>query len=131
MRAFYTDPLAAAWMAKHFGMKFLDSPRQKYKTCQFRQASAHDHYDGTVWAEIIDHEDVKVYIHPDRLHLLEVRDGDLRVRDGDLFRAELQYGMADGHPHLVEVFLDEDGDYGSIPRIIQRNGIPFHWPEFE
>jgi len=56
MRYYYEDPLEAAYMAKHYGMK-LDPEIEVYI---YR-----------------DEENFKYYIHPDSLPLLEPMDGDL------------------------------------------------------
>jgi hypothetical protein len=58
-RYFYTDPLAAAWMAKHFGMRFRNMNNGAEITIQ----------------HIIQHATTgnvcNICIHPDSLHLLE------------------------------------------------------------
>ena len=68
IRYFYTDPLAAAWMEKHFSMTFVDLPfgliergpflGKSFEFVSFPTAS-------------------KLCIHSDSLHLLEPRVGDL------------------------------------------------------
>src|SRR5258708_34729609 len=65
---FYTDLLAAAWMAKHFGM-FLTLPTLK----SFDYANQK----GFKW-ESIAHGPYseKYYVHPDSLHALEPQVGD-------------------------------------------------------
>lgn len=67
VKYFHTDPLVAAWMAKHFGMKFLIRTGLKYKACPIEVDSTirgmlHDAIDYIEW---------KYYIHPDSLHLLD------------------------------------------------------------
>ena len=110
-RWFYTDPLAAAWMAKHYGMIL-----------------------GCVQAGILRHVDEEeilprrgpFIIHPDSLHLLEPQVGD-RLAGG--------YLVVDNYPspkvYQRRLYLASSdiakGRYG----IIQRNGVPFHWPEQE
>jgi len=111
-RYFYADPLAAAWMQKHFGMKF------EYV----------ESYSDDSWMEPIDLDRMmkiagrygldsyqleKLYIHPDSLPLLEVN----------------------GSTDLTHNGLSNAVDAKPVPkdqnRIILRNGIPFHWPEQE
>lgn len=62
MKYFYTDPLAAAWMAKHHNMRFMDSEdREIFWNREFQvfdcPGSPKD------WPRI-------KYIHSDSLHLL-------------------------------------------------------------
>lgn len=99
-RAYYTDPLAAAWMEKHFDVRL----HVMYK-------------DGTLGSPLTGCADCwspPYYIHPDSLFLLQARAGDLIVEDDK--------------PYFITAFA-------GIPiidmPIIQRNGIPFHWPQFE
>lgn len=69
-RYFYTNPLAAAWMAKHFGMRFFCDKFEPFE------------YEGT--DDILQDmgEDDKACIHPDSLHLLEPMVGDLVFNGG-------------------------------------------------
>ena len=131
-RFFYKDPIAAAWMAKHFGMKF----------------------EGWYWNneqfvfenDDVDLEDTTLYIHAESLGLLEPKAKDL------VFYG---YGV---YPHSGEAWdevrailkpdnelyptLGDDGDYmlldggdhrsiERLNRIIQRDGKAFFWPELE
>lgn len=61
-RYFYTDPLAAAWMAKHFGMVFRENPPQD---------------DG--WVSPPNDVRERYIICPDSLHLLEPQDKDIYI----------------------------------------------------
>lgn len=154
-RYFYTDPLAAAWMAKHFGMRLL----------------ADDGDDGLVdaGARFIDCDDTfrelwqhdfsylgKLYIHPDSLALLEPKDGDAvefdrwhweRQRHEDMRNAPYQSHF--GRVHLFKNTRPDGGDWLQISsagvgwddnyhgqfalpfKVIQRNGKAFMWPESE
>jgi hypothetical protein len=118
---FYTDPLAAAWMAKHHGMKCRveDKGDTEYQWVDMRNVSCY-----------FVMEEAAYYIHPDSLHLLEPKVGDLILKEGF------------NDPMLVKDIIAGDvlckiGWDGSIERctdkgyckIIQRNGIPFMWPE--
>jgi hypothetical protein len=100
-RYFYTDALAAAWMQKHFGMRFDNIP------------------DPVHWHE--DPVPEKIYIHRDSERLLRVDLGDIV----SMTKAMDRYAAVSVH-ELKEAF-NETGDY----RIIQRNGIAFMWPESE
>ncbi|WP_435008059.1 hypothetical protein P12x_005328 [Tundrisphaera lichenicola] len=127
MRYFYTDPLAAAWMAKHFGMKLLvDKDDEgglvdagaRFIDCDdtFRELWQHDFsYLG------------KLYVHPDSVGLLEPHVGDLcRMQwlDGSISVREWE-----ASDDLTDAALERD--VRVKPEIIQRNGKPFHWPEVE
>ncbi|WP_435008031.1 hypothetical protein P12x_005298 [Tundrisphaera lichenicola] len=118
-RFFYTDPLAAAWMAKHFGM----------------QLQYIEHYSDDSWYAKICHEKIvdiaakygfdsyelkEIHIHPDSLHLLEPQEGDYV----DLHPNGL---LIHNGAEFNDAFLKRESNW----RIIQRNGIAFHWPESE
>jgi hypothetical protein len=103
-RYYYDDPLAASWMAKHFGMRF-------------------ETWTGGVPADIGDLGNI--YIHPDSLHLLEPQDMDVMEGTGSLDRSFWK---------MMGVPPEDEGKsyYDSVPaRIIQRNGLVFHWPHTE
>lgn len=99
MKYFYTDPLAAAWMAKHFGMEYDFSEHKFYGWTTEHQLPLE-----------------KYYIHPDSLHLLKLQIGDLVQQDSE---------------YSFFVISEEDAKKLEIYEIIQRNGIPFMWPETE
>lgn len=104
-RYYYTDPLAAAWMAKYFQMEFTaDSPMHCWST-EIRLPL--DEY----------------YIHPDSEHILEPQTGDLVALDllGDTSAMTLKLGSN---------FYMEAARSNKC-KIIQRNGKAFHWPEVE
>ena len=92
-RYFYTDPLAAAWMAKHFGMEFdWFSDQGNGPVAQTPESIAHDIlYPGTGG---------RYYIHPDSLHLLEpqARDTVLFFDNGPLFGREVRSGRQRSSP---------------------------------
>ncbi len=105
-RPYYTDPLAAAWMAKYFGMMFIGYEKEIPKELILQ--SVEDIY-------------FKLYIHLDSLLILKFRDSDIvssptKLGDGSIILATGYYGFSKNDPGL---------------KIIQRNGIPFMWPEFE
>ncbi|MCE9567638.1 MAG: hypothetical protein K8U57_37025 [Planctomycetes bacterium] len=122
-RYFYTDPLAAAWMAKHFGMEFITK-------------------DGLITRCVLPLVDgLKTgdcyYIHPGSLHLLEPKNGDLCRTSGfeRIGNSGSQYNEYDftdvafdfGYGPIIE----RDGCGYSPTEIIQRDGKPFHWPQQE
>src|SRR5262245_6574216 len=88
-RAYYDDPLAAAWMAKHFGMKLQVIPSKD-------QIEEYDLKEGEVWdwmetapegrADVNYIEEAiqylyeatdRLYVHPDSLPLLQPQEGDI------------------------------------------------------
>jgi hypothetical protein len=136
-RIFYTDPLAAAWMAKHFGMKFADG--------EGRTASVWYDTDGVFvsWDSIIPIE--RAYIHPDSRPLLDPCVGDiLRLyfyspEEDDKHGAVMTGFYAGGREAITWFRAPKDGGIEKQLhkiddhqwRIIQRQGTSFHWPESE
>ncbi len=111
-RWFYNDPLAAAWMAKHFGMQLTnESPthdgrkngRPAYWRTMLRNA-----------ADDISDRPTHFCIHPDSLHLLMPVYGDVLMQNGSAY-----------------VWSKFGGQNVQSATIIQRNGTPFMWPEVE
>lgn len=122
-RHFYTDPLAAAWMAKHFGMRFVSAFSGK-------------EFDGSVIVanagspiEAIREQQTYV-IHPDSLHLLEPKVGDMVSHLGlRAWRIDSIDGAAYHHPAVGSEKIDRFTLKSDSPTIIQRDGKPFFWPE--
>jgi len=117
MKYYYTDPMAAAWMAKHFGMKFTSS----FELCDEYSHQNHCYYQAQGVA------DDKLFIHPNSLHLLEPQVGDLCIRYPDK-RGHCNYC---GMDWLLQIESKEDLQLwnGDIHKIIQRNGIAFMMPK--
>jgi hypothetical protein len=114
---YYTDPLAAAWMAKHFGMKFTDSLMAvNIDMSVVTPETADNLFEGND----------KFTIHPDSLHLLEPQDGDTE-HDG--------FGWNKGEKQWLYFIEDENGQgklyRKNVGKTHQRNGIVFMWPESE
>lgn len=117
-RYYYTDALAAAWMAKHFKMKFELVPHEPncitFCFCE---------------KEIINHQNMetgdKIYIHSDSIQLLDPDTGDVmigaRLLCNEPFIVDL---CMKKNPTELEKRLMNG-------KIIQRNGKPFFWPEVE
>ncbi len=119
MRHYYDDPLAAAWMTKHFGMNL------QWQCADMHAASPADFAD----AYMNDCGEVKYYIHPDSLYLLEPIDGDLIMwvnkRGFHYARAKSvrkKITLASGATLIGK---------SEVVSIIQRKAIPFHWPKQE
>ena len=109
-RYFYTDPLAAAWMAKRFEMRFLNLK-------EIIQDVDGDIVLLCLPKFVSDCRLTKQYVvHPGSLYLLEPLAGDVA-----------QHPM-NGNCHVLcgtscfQWFRD------ASMRIIQRNGVAFHWP---
>ena len=112
-RYFYTDPLAAAWMAKNFGMRLRPDCYGERPLLLGEDVTRFEHprFGG------------KFYIHTDSLPVLEPMIGD---KDAD----GLVYRMCGYHDKLSWVdrydnFCHEES------RTSIREGKPFMWPESE
>jgi hypothetical protein len=112
MRYFYDDPLAAAWMAKHFGMLITIE---------------NDAFIFNDWEDLLDVNVTECYrgnyyIHPDSLSGLDPQAGDLYLLDEDDEGAIVI---------TLGAQLIEKWEQRPIGKIIQRNGLAFHWPKEE
>lgn len=128
-RYYYTDPLAAAWMAKQYGMQF--EPREK-------SWNKIEHWTSLI-AELEDCHSIeedrargKYYIHPDSLPLLEPNIGDLVI----FLNARTTHIVSDvcSFASGYKTISVQDKDNNFYPeelKIIQRNNIAFIWPERE
>lgn len=124
-RYYYTDPLAAAWMAKHFGLRFIEN---------FEVSEQY------IDAKLTTHTfPAKLHIHPDSLHVLELRDSD--ILEGckvEIKRFWFNKISGESRENISEgEWMNEEWQeyYKEIKRnpgrIIHRDGKPFHWPEVE
>jgi hypothetical protein len=133
-RFFYTDPLAAAWMAKHFGMDFVAKWRARGRT--------------NAVLRIAGSADRLFEIHPDSLHLLEPQVGDVYYNSCNGSYHEV---TEKGPPKLIPGSCEIPWQYAgckpdditletasmwwnagnTTDSIIRRNGIAFMWPESE
>ena len=111
-RFFYTDPLAAAWMAKHFGMRFMTRKGIGSRGLLFSQLLTAAHMN----------KEVAYLVSPDSEHMLEPQVGDT-ISTTDWDRGTFRMITNDMRLKLSKGLRDV--------RIIQRNGIAFHWPESE
>jgi hypothetical protein len=137
MRYYYTDPLAAAFMAKHHGMRFMDCAGFDVSACPRLLDCSERH--GLAEA---------MYIHPDSLPMLHPRIGDLYYNSCNGSYHEV---TKKGAPKLIEGSCEIRWQYSgrkpeditlqtalmwwnggdTTDRIIQRKGIAFHHPESE
>jgi hypothetical protein len=132
-RFFYTDPLAAAWQAKHFGMYFLADRRSRRMT--------------RAVLRIAGSTNGQFYIHPDSLRMLEPQVGDVYYNSCNGSYHEV---TEKGPPKLIEGSCEIHWRYsgckpdditlstargwwnaGDTHDRIIRGGIVFHWPESE
>ena len=136
MKYYYTDVLAAAWMAKHFGMK-LQKGVFGYGEGVTTYLTLLDAAGNEAWK-------YRYYIHPDSLPLLEPKEGDV-VRLNNSIRP--RFNICDDKGKLLldrkknpitttkfpyhEYIVFNEHFREDVMAIIQRNGIPFMWPERE
>jgi len=109
-RAFYTCHAKAAIMAKYHGMQFEDelgNPATYHYPIGFSIEALNDDMIGEPvgWGGVL-------YIRSDSMHKLEPQQGDLHK----------SYAVESGWVVI---------NYDKKPRIIQRNGLAFMWPEVE
>ena len=117
-RYFYTDPLAAAWMAKQFGMRVVHPYVAASGNPEMWDSDTHS-FEGFV-SEFPGGS--RLYLHPDSLPLLEPQIGD-RDEDGFIYAAQGDWRRADSTGCSIRS--------AGICRTAKRNGIPFMWPEVE
>lgn len=124
-RYFYTDPLAAAWMAQHFEMKILapvtkangdsgESDRPLPVWCWGRK----------VEQALSDRDFIseRYYIHAESVGRLAPKVDDVCLLAED--------GEPDTHQYIWDLDLIAQGVH-QVKRILQREGVVFHWPESE
>jgi len=146
---FYTDPLAARWMQGNHGMNFCDAEGEylDIKENGFRGTCS-----GEEWGKWLRDERSspyrfydKAYIHPDSLHILDLRLHDAivdreNVSEGQIWRiieAQLYESQGAVDDDMNNNFISIKAakinlsGYSYDYRIIQRSGIAFMWPECE
>jgi hypothetical protein len=113
-RAYYTCPILAALAAQYHGIRFVDKEGQRLVfnltssgvIWHWFQSTTLEEYTNNMW-----------YIAPESMHLLDPQLDDLAwwtLGDGKAL------GLAT--PMLIS--------QGGCVEIVQRNNIPFPWPEF-
>lgn len=125
-RWFYTDPLAAAWMARHFGMRFLDlASGQHLRVFKEVQFFIQDEQNPRRYVRL---RPGRIYVHPVSLSLLEPRIDDVveMRRNGRLFAVRIVRGTGSFtcKTAIRHIRLLSD-------TIIHRDGKAFHWPDRE
>ena len=139
MKHFYRDAIDAAYMAKKFGMEFIDPITGRIEPSDI----------GTALFS-------RGYVHPDSLHLLEPQKNDLTLHNNLYCNCWIRKQIKEPQPKEGHPDYDPDNivyeyilvcstpDHPSafypihyirrmnVPiEIIRRNGIPFIWPESE
>ena len=107
-RYFYTSPIAAAWMAKNFGMVITYANQNVMTPGDFGHCV-------TNIMEPDGHNSAPYYIASQSVGLLDAQEGDLLT----------------GKNRKAFMFYDEEITANGNPRVAERNGIPFMWPEIE
>ena len=133
IRHFYRDPLVAAWMAKHFDMKFHGYGVDKIGFL-LREACWGYIGNGLWGGQGFEGFD----IHPDSLHLLELKEDDL-IQFGDdmIFWVSANDAFWEENkdePSLKYNFISKrqaDAQDDGVVKIIQRGGKAFFYPESE
>lgn len=118
MKYYYTDPLAAAWMAKNFGMVFIYIDRDYGEKISSDYLTFLGDWSGRG----------KILVHPDSLNLLEPQNNDIGQRSDGKYNFPYWYNKTYGKSWLC---YDTPIDPILQIKIIRRNDIPFMWPESE
>jgi hypothetical protein len=121
---FYTDPLAAAWMANHFGMRFNGWIWNDENFYFESTINADDEDDGSPY----EFGGAKVYVHLASLHLLEPKAGDLLEWRCKKATPPFDYSRIDKINPGDDTKVHPDNE---LLQIIQRDGKPYFWPERE
>lgn len=127
-KLYYTDPLAAAYMAREFGVE-ITSVHGEFKftfkemICECKQV-----YCKNLTLSHFAHlpsDTERYYIHPDSYHIFEPMVGDLVSINGG------ETASLVTHPEMVGVILANKDRFVSTVKIIQRAGKPFFNPREE
>lgn len=117
-RYFYTDPLEAAYMVNHYGMRLvMEKDPDGLNFLGWGIGLISDCEDMEDFIGLLSEKlGERFYIHPDSLHLLEPRHRDLYLNTAN----------------SPEYWFDNCGyKWHKRYRIIQRGGKPFFWPDQE
>jgi len=140
-RYFYTDPLEAAYMAKHFGMRFSEGEIYDGKgTAYACQIFAVQRFDSeSIEIHCTDKGNYQFYIHPDSLALLEpIKDDLIHIVRGFCSYYKIVHDVVKRGGKVV-TGIWSDGEHWDTStsvllhdwEIIQRDGKAFFWPEKE
>lgn len=133
-RYYYTDPLAAAWMTKHFGMNICPDDREipMAKNIALSDSGLMIQVD---FAAMGAPQWRKLYIHPDSLHLLEPKVEDIIIHNQTKNPHKIA-SVGDGlfftdPPEFINGKLCGFHLSKHLFKPIQRNDTPFIWPLHE
>lgn len=127
-RYFYRDPLAAAWMAKHFGIQLI---RQYVYPNPAHNYWASEPY--SAWQSCVDTAPPdRLYVHANSLHILDPQRDDIWAvqssrNDGRWWVGPLDEGGL--QVCVGNMWIKKENIMAR--KIIQRDGMSFHWPESE
>lgn len=124
-RYYYNDKLAAAWMVKYFGMRFVNKARDAELYYQPDNKPPFD------WAPS---SDIGCGWSGDRLYIMHAHFDMLKPRIGDIclityLDGSTAYREWEEYDDLPEAALDRD--IRVMPIVIKRQGYAFHWPEVD
>lgn len=117
VRYYYDCPIKSAYMAKYFGMKFMGEAGEPVYLELSDQGAYYMAYQSSATNRSVPYIG-KFYIHPDSQSFLAPKADDL-MRSG-----ECLFVFGSG----LEIY---DGFHSNDVEIIQRNGLPFIWPQKE
>lgn len=135
MRYFYTDPLKAAWMAKHFNIAFMEDTTLDSTPDDARNVCLDTAYEADCgWGRV---ENGKYYIEPDCYGMLKPQVGDIvtwTLNHGDddeelVIKKVLQDGQVD--IKWITHFFNDNQFCRYNRKITQRYGKVFFTPETE
>jgi hypothetical protein len=115
-RYFYDDPLATAWMAKHFGVQF-DCPSLAGIAIRAIIEDGNFIFDRLIGVELF-----RAYFHPDSLPILAPLEGD-KDEDGYIYHSTVKWWLLEAKERIF--------NRGSDSHTAQRQGRPFFWPQKE
>jgi hypothetical protein len=132
-RFFYTDPLEAAYMARHFGMRFErhELRQEVYDENCIGWPDYSDFFFVTMGSyHVVDDGDELFVVHADSFVLLEPQVGDLGI-DSEGHQCRFADDYDDGS-WFVDAVPMTSFDKTEMPVAIdKRNGIHFFWPQRE
>lgn len=125
-RYYYDDPYAAAYMYHRHGMVMADGEGRPLEWCYEFSCFYLPEGDGTSWEGYF-------YVHPDSIHLLEPREGDLTVRGEPEVYSYLCYETKE-FPQICNREQgvrprNACGGNWHVLQIIQRDDKQFFWPK--
>jgi hypothetical protein len=130
-RYYYTDPLAAAWMSKHFGMRFATLPSLSMTPWYGLWLDGYEFkFESDIYTA--SKGNIRYVVHPDSLSILEPKAGDLAQIEFGLVYVNSGRGGVIHSAWMANSAPNEEYQGEMIAsRILTRNGIPFMWPEKE